>query len=71
MAGLDQGGRVGRRTFLHPTVVSVGLFDREIAPYAGAPQSVSSHQFIDRGPGKVGWFMEASPVHPEPSAQTA
>ncbi|HEY8210273.1 MAG TPA: GMC family oxidoreductase [Myxococcaceae bacterium] len=63
-SGLDQGGKVGRRTFLHPTVASVGLFDREIAPYSGAPQSVSSHQFIDRGPGKVGWFLEVSPVHP-------
>jgi len=63
-SGLDQGGKVGRRTFLHPTVVSVGIFDEEIAAYAGAPQSVYSHQFIDRGAGKVGWFTETSPIHP-------
>jgi choline dehydrogenase-like flavoprotein len=63
-SGLDQGGKVGRRTFLHPTIVSVALFEQEIAPYSGAPQSVYSHQFIDRGPGKIGWFTEAAPVHP-------
>lgn len=63
-SGLDQGGKVGRRTFLHPSLVSVGVFDREIAPYSGAPQSVASHHFIDRGPGKVGWFTEVAPVHP-------
>ncbi len=63
-SGLDQGGKVGRRTFLHLTTVSVGIFDQEIAAYSGAPQSVYSHQFIDRGPGKIGWFTETAPVHP-------
>jgi choline dehydrogenase-like flavoprotein len=63
-SGLDGGGKVGRRTFLHPTIVSVGLFDRPIEGYSGAPQSVFSHQFIDRGPGKIGFFIETSPVHP-------
>ncbi|HVE84871.1 MAG TPA: GMC family oxidoreductase [Myxococcales bacterium] len=63
-SGLDQGGRVGRRTFLHPTVVSVAMFDEEIAAYSGAPQSVYSHQWIQRGPGKIGWFTETAPIHP-------
>src|SRR5688572_18457988 len=43
-SGLDGGGRVGRRTFLHPTMVSIGLFEQPIEGYSGAPQSVSSHQ---------------------------
>lgn len=63
-SGLDGGGRVGRRTFLHPTVVSIGLFEQPIEGFSGAPQSVYSHHFVDRGPGKVGFFVETAPVHP-------
>ncbi len=61
---LDYNGRVGRRTFLHPVAASVGLFPHRIEGWSGAPQSVASHHFAERGPGKVGFFIETVPVHP-------
>ena len=61
---LDGGGRVGKRTFFHPVVVMMALFDEVIAPYRGAPQSVYSHHFLDRGKDKMGFYIEATPVHP-------
>jgi len=63
-SGLDDNGRVGRRTFLHPVVVVVGQYPEPINAFYGAPQSVASHQFIDRGPDKLGYFIEAAPLHP-------
>jgi choline dehydrogenase-like flavoprotein len=63
-SGLDGGGRVGKRTFLHPVVVSLGLFDEPVEAFSGAPQSVASHHFIDRGDAKMGFFLEVPPVHP-------
>jgi choline dehydrogenase-like flavoprotein len=63
-SGLDADGRVGRRTWLHPVVVMMAQFEREIRAFSGAPQSVYSHQFIERGEGKVGFFLEVPPVHP-------
>jgi choline dehydrogenase-like flavoprotein len=61
---LNPNGRVGARTFLHPVVGSLGQFPRRIDPWYGAPQSVASHHFADRGPGKVGFFLECAPLHP-------
>ena len=61
---ITSGGRVGRRTFLHPVTAAVGIFPHAIDGFYGAPQSVASQAFVDRGPGKVGFFLEASPVHP-------
>jgi choline dehydrogenase-like flavoprotein len=63
-SGLDQAGRVGRRTFLHPVVSMMGKYRELLHPYWGAPQSVGSHQFIERGEGKVGFFLEAAPMQP-------
>ncbi|HEX9290013.1 MAG TPA: GMC family oxidoreductase [Anaeromyxobacteraceae bacterium] len=63
-SGIDLAGKVGARTFLHPVAGMIGVFPRKIEGYYGAPQSVASHQFIERGPGKVGFFLEAAPVHP-------
>ena len=59
----DPHARVGKRTWLHPVVAMPAIFDRRIDAYYGAPQSVSSHHFIER-PGKVGFFLEAAPLHP-------
>src|SRR5213075_1537460 len=53
-SGLD-GGRVGQRTWVHPVAVMMSVFDEPVNPFTGAPQSVYSHHFIDRGPGKVGF----------------
>jgi choline dehydrogenase-like flavoprotein len=63
-SGLNDNGRVGKRTFLHPVVAMVGRYADTIAPYYGAPQSVGSHQFIDRGSDKVGFFFETAPLQP-------
>ncbi len=63
-SGLEAGGRVGARTWLHPVVVMMALFDDPVQGWAGAPQSVYSHHFVERGPGKVGFFLEVPPVHP-------
>ena len=53
-SGLDPNKRVGRRTFLHPVVALAGVYDEVISPYFGAPQSIGSHHFIDRGADKYG-----------------
>ena len=66
-SGLPEGG-VGTGTWLHPVVGVMGEYADRVSAWSGAPQSVSSHQFIDRGPDKVGFFMEAAPLHPMLSA---
>jgi len=63
-SGLNQNGRVGHRTFLHPVIALAGVYDEVISPYFGAPQTVGSHHFIDRGPERYGIFLEAAPMHP-------
>jgi choline dehydrogenase-like flavoprotein len=57
-------GPVGKRTFLHPVVAMAGEYDEPIDPWYGAPQSIGSHEHIDRGSDKMGLFMEVPPVHP-------
>ena len=61
-SGLNQGP-VGRRTFLHPVIAVAAEYPHPIAPFYGAPQSVSSHHYIDRGE-RMGFFLEAAPLHP-------
>ena len=63
-SGLNANGRVGKRTFLHPVVAMAAFFDEPVNAFYGAPQSVGSHHFADRGEGKVGFFLETPPVHP-------
>ena len=63
-SGLTGNGRVGKRTMLHPVVALTALHEQEILPFYGAPQSAGSHQFIDRGSDKVGFFLESAPLHP-------
>jgi choline dehydrogenase-like flavoprotein len=66
-SGLNRNGRVGKRTFLHPTVALVAVHDAPIEAFYGAPQSVASHQFADRGE-RMGYFFEVPPLHPMLSA---
>ncbi|WP_373047833.1 GMC family oxidoreductase [Vulgatibacter sp.] len=63
-SGLDRNGRVGKRTFLHPVVAMAALFDEPVRAFYGAPQSIGSHHFIDRGEGRIGFFLEVPPIHP-------
>ena len=66
-SGIDGGGLVGRRTFLHPVVGSTALYDEAIEPFHGAPQSAASHHFAHRGE-EVGFFLEAVPWYPAVAA---
>jgi choline dehydrogenase-like flavoprotein len=59
----NESGQVGRRTFLHPVIALIGLYKEPIEGFYGAPQSVSSHQFAERGE-KMGIFFEVAPIHP-------
>ncbi|MCK6505666.1 GMC family oxidoreductase [Myxococcota bacterium] len=70
-SGLDAGGKVGRRTFLHPVVGIGGRYKEPVHPFSGAPQSIGSHQFFDRGPDKVGFFFESAPLQPMLASLTA
>jgi len=62
-SGIDDEGRVGARTFIHPVIGSAGLYDTPIEPSRGAPQSAASHHFAHRG-DEVGFFLEAVPWYP-------
>ncbi len=53
----------GWRTFLHPTVPMIGVFEDPVEGFYGAPLSVSCHHFAHRPEG-VGYFFEVAPVHP-------
>jgi choline dehydrogenase-like flavoprotein len=65
-AAPDPNYALGRRTFLHPTVLSAGLFAQRVDAYAGAPQSVYSDHFLNVAPvdGPIGFMLEAPPMHP-------
>ncbi len=62
----DPDGVVGKRTFLHPVVVSAAVMPEIVAGYAGAPQSVYSDHFLDTLPldGPMGYKLEVPPLHP-------
>lgn len=57
---------LGRRTFLHPTVVSGAVFPQKVEGYYGAPQTIYSDHFLDAAPldGPIGFKLEVPPVHP-------
>jgi choline dehydrogenase-like flavoprotein len=61
----DPSGQLGRRTFLHPTLVSAAFFPQRVEAWAGAPQTVYSDHFL-AGPvdGPIGYKLEAPPMHP-------
>ena len=62
----DPSGLLGKRTFLHPTVISSALMDFPVNGYDGAPQSLYSDHFLDDRPidGPLGYKLEAPPLHP-------
>jgi choline dehydrogenase-like flavoprotein len=74
-SGIDDAP-VGVRTFLHPVIGSAGIYDEDIYPYRGAPQSAASHHFAhpeglapsERWEGGVGFFLEAVPWYPSLSS---
>jgi len=62
----DPQGLVGKRTFLHPTVVSGAVMPQKVDAYYGAPQTVYSDHFLDSAAldGPAGFKLEVPPVHP-------
>ncbi len=62
----DPHGVIGKRTFLHPTVVSAAIMPHRVEAFSGAPQTVYSDHFLDTLPpeGPIGFKLEAPPVHP-------
>lgn len=68
----DPFKRLGARTFLHPVVLSAGLFDQPIEGWAGAPQTIYSDHFLGVDPidGPLGYKLEAPPIHPVIFAST-
>ncbi|UCE32140.1 MAG: GMC family oxidoreductase [Burkholderiales bacterium] len=62
----DPSGLLGRRTFLHPVLVSAAGFAQRVDGYAGAPQSLYSDHFLGTDPidGPLGYKLEAPPIHP-------
>lgn len=62
----DPSGMLGRRTFLHPTVISAAFFPQRVDGWAGAPQTVYSDHFLHEAPldGPMGYKLEAPPLHP-------
>lgn len=57
---------IGKRTFLHPTLVSAAIMPERVEPWAGTPQSIHSDHFLDTvaPTGPIGYKLEAPPVHP-------
>lgn len=68
----DPHGRLGRRSFLHPVVVSAAVFDQRVEGWAGAPQTLYSDHFLRGAPldGPIGYKLEAPPIHPTIFAST-
>jgi choline dehydrogenase-like flavoprotein len=62
----DPNGLLGKRTFLHPTLISAALFDHKINGFSGAPQSIYSAHFLDSQAidGPIGYKLETPPLHP-------
>jgi choline dehydrogenase-like flavoprotein len=62
----DPHGLLGKRTFLHPTLISASLFEQRVDGFAGAPQTIYSDHFLGVAPinGPIGYKLEAPPLHP-------
>lgn len=62
----DPSRMLGKRTFLHPTVITAGLYQQTVNPFAGAPQTIYSDHFLGVAPidGPIGYKLEAPPLHP-------
>ncbi len=62
----DPHAVLGRRTFLHPTVISAALMADPVNAHAGAPQTIYSDHYLDSLPidGPMGFKLEAPPLHP-------
>ncbi|MDO9112423.1 MAG: GMC family oxidoreductase [Polaromonas sp.] len=62
----DPHGLLGARTFLHPVVMSSGVFAQKVEAWSGAPQTIYTDHFLDTQAidGPMGYKLEAPPLHP-------
>lgn len=61
----NPSGRLGKHTYLHPSVISGALFNTPINGHSGAPQSIYSDQFVwPADNSKPGYKLEVPPLHP-------
>jgi choline dehydrogenase-like flavoprotein len=62
----DSHRRLGKRTFLHPVVLSAAVMPEAVDGFSGAPQSVYSDYFLTTQPidGPIGYKLEVPPIHP-------
>jgi len=62
----DPHSLLGRRTFLHPVVISAARFAQKVEGWQGAPQTIYSDHFVDQFgvDGPMGYKIEAPPLHP-------
>lgn len=63
---------LGQRTFLHPVVISMGLYPQAVEAFNGAPQTVYSDHFLHTQAldGPMGYKLEVAPLHPVLGATT-
>ena len=68
----DPHGLLGARTFLHPVVMSSGIFEQKVAAWQGAPQTIYTDHFLETQAidGPIGYKLEAPPLHPVIFAST-
>jgi choline dehydrogenase-like flavoprotein len=57
---------LGKRTFLHPVVISSALMPERVNGYSGAPQSIFSDHYLHQAAldGPLGFKLETPPLHP-------
>jgi choline dehydrogenase-like flavoprotein len=62
----DPHKTLGRRTFLHPVVISAAVMPQKVEGWQGAPQTIYSDHFLETQPvdGPIGYKLEAPPLHP-------
>jgi choline dehydrogenase-like flavoprotein len=62
----DPHAVLGRRTFLHPVVLSAATFDQRVEGWSGAPQTIYTDHFLHTQAidGPIGYKLEAPPLHP-------
>lgn len=68
----DPFERLGRRTFLHPVLLSAAHMPEPVRGWQGAPQSIYSDHYLDTQPldGPMGFKPEVPPLHPVIFAST-
>ena len=68
----DPHGNLGKRSFLHPVVMSSGVFEQKVEAWQGAPQTIYTDHFLETQAidGPIGYKLEAPPLHPVIFAST-